>query len=159
MESVQPGDVVFYKPDGIIGKIISLITKSPYSHVALAIDSNTILESNRFIKTRLANINSSKVVHHVFRLKGVTEVQQQKIVEHALTTLGTEYDYLQIAGLFFRYVLCLNYLTFNSYNKFICSENIDYAFLMSSIPRKNYEHTLDISPQELLEDYDLYRVL
>jgi uncharacterized protein YycO len=157
--NIQPGDVIFYKPSGLIGWVISKITKSPYSHVAIAVDSDTILESNRFITTRLANIEKGKKVYHVYRLNGVTEIQQRDIVEHSMTTLGTKYDYLQILGLFFRYVFRLNYLSFNQHNKFICSENIDYAFLMSNIPRRDLQNLLDISPQELFEKYDLKRVL
>jgi hypothetical protein len=158
LEGVQSGDVVFYKAKGVIGRIICFVTRSPYSHVALAVDSDTILESNRFIATRLANIDNG-VIHHVYRLEGVTEEQRKNAVSYAMTTLGTKYDYLQILGLFFRYVLRFNYLTFNTYNRFICSENIDYSFIQADIPRRDLEHLLDISPQELLEKYPLYRII
>lgn len=159
MDKLNPGDVILYKSYGIIGRTISFITRSPYSHVALAVDEDTVLESDRFINTRLSDIHSRKVVHHVYRVNGITEEQQRNAVNYAMETIGTKYDYLQILGLFFRYVFRLKYLTFNSYNKFICSENIDYAFIRADIPRKDLEHLLDVSPQELLEKYDLRRVL
>lgn len=42
---LQAGDVVFFEPADFVGKVISIITFSKYSHVALVIDPEHIIEA------------------------------------------------------------------------------------------------------------------
>ena len=42
---LQAGDVIFFEPADFVGKVIQLITFSKYSHVALVIDANRIIEA------------------------------------------------------------------------------------------------------------------
>ena len=160
METIQPGDVVFYMQKGIIGGLISKITKSPYSHVALVIDETTVLEANRFITTRLADIDLSGREYHVYRVEGITEEQGVEAAIHAMEKLlNTRYDYLQLVGLFFRYVFHWDFLTLNHRNRWLCSEVIDYAYLTTGLKRTDFKHVMNISPQGIFEKYKLRRTL
>ncbi|QDP42869.1 enoyl-CoA hydratase/carnithine racemase-like [Bacillus phage vB_BmeM-Goe8] len=158
MVKIEPGDVIFYRPTGFIGWLVSKITKSEYSHVSLAIDSYNIVEADRFIKSRISNLYFVEEVHKVYRLRNVTSEQQHKIVQNTLTMVGAGYDYKQIYGLFMRLVFKRETSVFNTANKYICSEIIDYAFQMSDIPRSDQLNVGDITPQELLGKYVLERV-
>ncbi|ATN94569.1 hypothetical protein BSP21_219 [Bacillus phage BSP21] len=48
---------------------------------------------------------------------------------------------------------------FNKVNKYICSEIIDNAFVAAGVPRKDKENIGDVTPQELLDKYDLRKVI
>jgi uncharacterized protein YycO len=155
---IRPGDVIFYRPTGLVGWAISKITRSKYSHVALAIDAYNIIEADKFIKSRISNLYYIEEVHSVYRLKGITDQQGQQIVNNAMTMLGVGYDYKQILGLYFRLVFRKEYSTFNTANKYICSEIVDNSFIQAEVPRKDNEHLGDITPQELFDKYELVRV-
>jgi len=158
MVKIEPGDVIFYRPTGFIGWLVSKVSKSEYSHVSLAVDAYNIIEADRFIKSRISNLFYVEEVHKVYRIRHVTAEQQHKIVESALTMVGVSYDYKQIYGLFMRLVFKRDSTVFNAANKYICSEIIDYAFQMSDIPRHDQLNVGDITPQELLGKYALERV-
>lgn len=155
---IRPGDIVFYRPTGLIGWAISKITRSEYSHVALAIDAYNIIEADKFIKSRISNLYYIENIHSVYRLKDTTDQQRQQIVNNAMTMLDVGYDYKQILGLYFRLVFHKEYSTFNQANKYICSEIVDNAFIQAEVPRKDNKHLGDITPQELFDKYELIRV-
>jgi hypothetical protein len=153
------GDVIFYRPEGPIGWIISKVSRSPYSHVSLAIDLDTVIEADRFVKSRFADLLYNKEIHHVYRLRDITEEQRQKIVEVASTFTGIEYNYSKIISLFLRLVFNVAKSPFNNANKLICSDIIDKAFIMAKVPRADTNNMMNLTPQELLSEYDLVRVL
>lgn len=158
MVEIKPGDIIFYRPTGFIGWAISKITKSEYSHVALAIDSYNIVEADKFITSRISNLNYVEKINSVYRLKNITDQQRQAIVVNSITMVGVGYDYKQILGLFTRLVFKRDSTTFNKANKYICSEIVDNAFILSDIPRKDNKNLGDITPQELFDKYELERV-
>lgn len=155
---IRPGDIIFYRPTGLIGWAISKITHSEYSHVALAIDSYNIIEADKFIKSRISNLYYVEDIHRVYRVKGITDYERQQAVNNALTMVGVRYDYKQILGLYLRLVFRKDSTTFNKANKYICSEIVDNAFIAADIPRRDNSNLGDITPQELFEKYDLIRV-
>lgn len=155
---IRPGDIIFYRPTGLVGWTISKITHSEYSHVALALDSYNIIEADKFIKSRISNLYYVENIHKVYRVKGITDYERQKVVNNSLTMLGVRYDYKQIIGLYLRLVFRMDSSTFNRANKYICSEIVDNAFIAADIPRKDNNNLGDITPQELFEKYDLIRV-
>ncbi|UJJ74905.1 hypothetical protein [Bacillus phage BM-P1] len=159
MEEVLPGDIVFYRPLTLLGRIVSKVTKSEYSHVALVVGTNTVIEADKFIKTGFSVLNYDKKVHSIYRLDNISPEDRLKIVNAVLTMQDTSYDYSQIFGLFLRLVFRINTDIFNKANKFICSEIIDRAFISAGIPRKDQKNRGDVTPQELFEKYKLNRVV
>ena len=156
---IQAADVIFYRPKSIIGWVISKVTNSPYSHVALAIDSNTLIEANRFIKTRVVPIEYDNKITHIYRLDNVTQEERDRIVSIALSYEGTDYDYAQIFEMFVRIVFRIKRTLFNNQQKLTCSEVVDNAFYKAGVKRKDLEFLYDITPEELLHKYSLHRVL
>ncbi|AFQ96518.1 hypothetical protein [Bacillus phage vB_BceM_Bc431v3] len=158
-EMIQSADVIFYRPKSFIGWVISKVTNSPYSHVALAIDSNTLIEANRFIKTRVVPIEYDNKITHIYRLDNVTQEERGRIVSIALSYEGTDYDYAQIFEMFVRIVFRIKRTLFNNQQKLTCSEVVDNAFYKAGVKRKDQEFLYDITPEELLHKYSLHRVL
>ncbi|MGV4321324.1 YiiX/YebB-like N1pC/P60 family cysteine hydrolase [Bacillus mojavensis] len=159
------GDVLFFKKkNSIISNLISKLTKSDFTHVALIIaydvNSNTatIIEANRLIRTRISRVAINK--DNVIYSSGYKSDEKiGKILRFAYKKVGTNYDYLQIFGL----LVSLIYKgkrspLFNSTNKFICSELIDLAYFRAGIERKDLLNLGNITPQELIEEYDLKEV-
>lgn len=161
---IQTGDIIMYKPRSIIGWVISKITHSPYSHVAIAISPDKIFEANVFINSRIVSIYSDYVgydknIHHIYRLSEIDSSQKTNIQIMARQLKDKPYDYKQIFGLFMRLVFNWKTSLFNDLNKFICSEIIDRMYYCSGVKRKDKINLFNITPNELLEKYTLKRVL
>jgi hypothetical protein len=156
------GNVLFFKKtNSFISRIISSMTNGEYTHVGLIIDYSeetniaTIIESDKFVNTRIAKIQISEL-HTVYEVDDMTELIRENVVKFAIKSIGEKYDYLQIIGLFVSLLLKRNrYAFFNAKNKMICSELIDMAYLKAGVKRKNSLNIGYITPQELLDVYEL----
>lgn len=156
---MEAGDVVFFRAqDTWISRLVSRVTKFPYTHVALAIDGKRIIEANRFIKTRVVELELDHTQHTLYRVPDLTFEQIVKIRERALLFSGYPYDYLQIASWFFQLVFKWERDVFNRTNKLICSELIDYAYIAGGVNRNSAEGLGNVTPAMLLEHYDLREV-
>lgn len=156
------GDIIFFKKtNSLASRIIANFTTSEYTHVGLIVAYDdmtgvaTIIESNRFIKTKISRIQLTEL-HTVFSTGSKSEEVQNNIIKYSHSKIGTEYDYLQVFGLF----LSLAFkgerkALFNSTNRFICSELIDLAYYKAGVKRKHNMNIGNVTPQELIEVYDL----
>lgn len=153
---MQTGDVLFYRGTSLISKVIAWITKSPYTHVALAIGDGTIIEAQRFIKTTIREINPSEV-YEVYRTE-LTEEQKERIHTLAFVYKDTPYDYLEMLGILLRIFTKGRKNLVESANKVYCSEVIDYIFYASGVKRWNKIHVGDVYPHELIQVYNLRKV-
>lgn len=160
MGNLEIGDVIFFKAENTwISKLISKLTHSPYTHVGLAIGKNHIIEANRFVNTRIVRFDFDGKKHAVYRLQGIDDKIRDKIYAQAMVYNNYPYDYLQILGLFFRYLFRWKKDNlFNRANRLICSELIDYTFYYAGVNRKRELELGDITPSMLLELYDLKKV-
>ncbi|UUV46975.1 permuted papain-like amidase [Bacillus phage vB_BanS-Thrax5] len=156
------GNLVFFKQtNSFISKLIAKVTKSEFTHVGLIVGHDestgvlTIIESNRFIRTRVARLQLDER-HVIYTTGNQPQEVVDKIVKFAYKNLGKRYDYLQLLGLF----ISLSFerkrnIYFNSKNKLICSELVDLAYYTSGVKRKTNQNLGNITPQELFEVYDL----
>ena len=158
---IMIGDVVFFRKDNsLISKVIANITKSEFTHVGLIVAYDektkivTIIESNRFVETRLTRVQLDEN-HVVYSTGDKPKEMQDRILKYAYSQIGVKYDYFQIIGLFLSLLLQGGrYAFFDSSNKLICSELIDLAYYKAGVKRKTNLNIGDITPQELLEVYD-----
>lgn len=159
------GNVVFFRKDNsFISKMIATMTKSEFTHVALIVGFNdetnvaTIIESNRFITTRVTTTEIDDN-HVVYGVSNMTEEVMERVVTYAYKQLGTKYDYFQVLGLFMSLLFKGNrYAFFNSSNKFICSELVDLSYYKAGVHRKNDLNIGNITPRELFEVYELDKI-
>lgn len=156
------GNLVFFKQtNSFISRLIAKVTKSEFTHVGLIVGHDettgvlTIIESNRFIRTRVARLQLNER-HVIYTIGEQPQEVVDKIVKFAYKNLGKRYDYLQLLGLFIS-LSCegKRNIYFNSKNKLICSELVDLAYYTSGVKRKTNENLGNITPQELFEVYDL----
>lgn len=158
---MEVADVVFFRhTDNFISKAIALLTSSEFTHVGLitSVDGEnkgTIIEADRFIKTRRREFEFDPSLHALYRVPNLTDRQKRDIVSFALTMEGARYDYLQVIGFFIRLVFKLNIGNlFNRSNYLICSELIDKAYYTSGVPRNSVLDIGDVLPNDLLNNYD-----
>lgn len=156
------GDVIFFKKErSFISRIIAFMTKSEYSHVGLIVAYDelnnyaTIIESNRFVDTRITILKLNEEHHVVYTTGEKPQEQIDRILKYAYGAIGTKYDYMQIFGLFIALLFkTKKHRWFNSRNKLICSEFIDLAYYKAGVKRNDSIKLGDVTPQELLEVYD-----
>ena len=123
-------DILLFKPSNIIGKIISKVSNSEYSHVALCIsDYDKIIEStwrgNKERKlTKSDNVDA-------FRYIGMTEYLAEKIVQTAITKVNLKYDWSLLLTIMLNKWFGMKVL--DNKNRFICSEFIDNVFKANGI--------------------------
>lgn len=158
------GDVVFFKrTNSFISRVIANITNSDYTHVGLIVAYDemtgvaTIIESNRFIETRITRIQLNES-HMVYSTGSKPKEQTDRILKYAYSKIGMKYDYMQVVGLFLS-LLFKGYRCawFNSTNKLICSELIDISYLSSGVKRVDMINIGNITPQELIEKYNMFK--
>lgn len=137
------------------------MTKSEYSHVGLIVAYDefsriaTVVESNRFVNTRITLVGLSDCKHTVYTTGEKPKEQIDRMLKYAYSTIDIKYDYMQILGLFFALLFnSKKHRWFNSKNKFICSELIDLVYYKVGVKRNNVIKLGNVTPQELLEVYD-----
>jgi hypothetical protein len=162
---IMIGSVLFFKKNSsFISRTIAKLTKSEFTHVGLIVAYDettkvaTIIESNRFIKTRLSIIQIDNK-HAVYSTSIMTDEMKRNVVKFAYKELGKDYDYLQIVGLFISLLFKEKRIGyFNSKNRLICTELIDIVYLKSGIKRNDNESIGNITPSELLEKYNMIKI-
>lgn len=149
---MQTGDIVFFKHSTPISKFISYVTKSPYTHVAIAINSTVILEADRFIKVRIRKIEDEEI-YTIKRIKGgLSPSEKYKLHNYALSYLGVEYDYLSVLGWFFRLVFNVNGNGFiDNANRVYCSELVDRLYKELGYDIAPNSDTGDVLPSQLFD--------
>jgi hypothetical protein len=158
------GDVLFFKKtDSLISKVIAKFTSSEYTHVGLIVAFDeltnvaTIIESERFVRTRINRVQLTDR-HVVYSTGNLTEEKRNLILKYAYSSLGAKYDYSLILGIIVSLVFKGSRDYFNNANRFICSEFIDIAYYKTGVKRKDDVNIGNVTPQELLEEYDFKEI-
>ena len=161
------GDVLFFRrTNTFISKAISALTKGEYTHVGLIVAFDgltgvaTIVESDRFVATRINQIVLDKNNHSIFTTPNPKpEEVVKKIVKFGYDSIGKKYDYIQILGILLSLLFKNEKLNFfNSQNKLICSELIDLAYFNSGVERRCEKKLGNVLPQELINAYGLKEI-
>lgn len=134
---MRAGDIVFERGSTPISAIIKRLDSGEFSHVAIALSPNIILESQYGVNVRITPFYFKD--YEVFDL-GLTDEERDKVVHMGIELVGRHYDYAQVLGYFLRYVFGLNgYKRFNSPNNLICSELVDFIlYSLGKIPKNVY---------------------
>jgi hypothetical protein len=120
------GDILLFKPKGLIGKLISLADGSPYSHAGLFIGYfNKVpifIESHEkrggVVLIKLEEWSNFIVLRSESTPRPVRDVLQ---------LLNTKYDYSRLFWIL-KAKLTNKSVTNNDESKLICSELVDYAY-------------------------------
>lgn len=141
---MKRGDILFIRGNSFISKIINSID-GPYSHIAIALSEDTILEAQRFTESRI--IKNYHVDYDVYQLD-LTESQLDGIVDASLVLIGHDYDYTQIVATLFNNLFKI--ARRNNRSKYICSEIIvELLHRIGYIDLKQRETIIHYTPNEL----------
>lgn len=147
---MKTGDIVFFKGNSFISRIISKLTKSEYTHVAMAINGKDILEADRFIRVRIRPIKDHEV-YTIMRYTDLTETERSTLFAGGLSYVGAKYDYLSIVLWFFKLLFRSNRNTLvDNANSVYCSEMIDRLYKYAGIDLVPDRGDGDVLPIHLL---------
>lgn len=128
---LQIGDIVFFKRKNIFSSLVSYITKSPYSHVAMVMYPGYLVEANWYKKSNIVEFEYNPEEMEIFRFKGgLTQCQKMKVVVESGKQLGKIYDYPQLLEYVYEYLFKIRLFDnlLNSKNLIICSELVDDVY-------------------------------
>ncbi|MEH7209917.1 YiiX/YebB-like N1pC/P60 family cysteine hydrolase [Priestia megaterium] len=160
---MKSGDIVFVQGRGILARLIRFFDKGTFSHCAIAVSDNKIIEAQYFAKVRIDPFDPTEYNYYEIIDLGLTKEQRNRIVGSSLKRLGKRYDYGQIVWYVLKDVFHLKGDNrFNNPNNLICSE-LAYIVLeesgvmhMLGEPRDGTFRGIDLTPNQL---YDLLKYL
>lgn len=125
-------DLLLVKPRNLIGNIVSAVTDSPYSHVALVLDQWHVAETNWKYPLKVRHLTYPEGLFDVYRYRKPFSIAQIQSMESFLHLhLHTPYDVIQSItnGL---YILTGFPIT-DTPNRMNCSEMVDKMFHAAGI--------------------------
>lgn len=149
-------DLIFYKGKNIISKIIRLISKSDYTHVALYLGDFHVVETDFMLNLSVRHIIYKRKDYDVYRVENITAKQREKLEEFINMTISSHYDYKLVMSHFSNYFF--DNKIRGSKNKFDCSEWIDLAFKYAGIDLLPSYNKSTVTPADLSKSPRITRV-
>ena len=152
---MKAGDIILFKPKGLLGRLIAWVTKSEYSHSAVVFGKEygkVLLLEIDWTKSRIVTLESMTREYDVFRvdkLEGREEDFKRNIIESG-KYFNVMYDYEQLFS-FVRRILFRAEEIANSPDKYICSELVDRAYKDIGIDLVGEYDTGEVSPEDLAD--------
>ncbi|WP_096201731.1 YiiX/YebB-like N1pC/P60 family cysteine hydrolase [Bacillus sp. FJAT-45350] len=143
---IETGDIIFVKQNDLTSLLIRWLEKSPYSHVAIAINSNEIIEADilRRVKIRKMKYTSFKVMRVDLNVS-----QKKLLISCAKTFINNKYNYKGAIKWFFR--LIINRKDDRDLpQRVYCSELVDYIYRCVGIVFYPERAPGDVLPSDLL---------
>lgn len=153
---LQPFDLLFCFGRTWIGRVISKVTRSPYSHVAVVLDQRHIAETDWRKPLQIGHLNYKVIDYDVYRYHaGLTDEQKKVMEEFIDSMLGTKYDLLQTVtnGLF----VLTGFPIRDAPDRMNCSETVDRMFAAAGIDLVP-EALGKVSPADLSRSEKLIKV-
>jgi hypothetical protein len=140
---MQVGDIIFVRGKTLISNLIRYFDPGDFSHIAICISPTHVLESQRFVNTRITPFYFSD--YEIIDL-GLNDEQKEKVVHMGIDLVGKQYDYIQLLQYVFDdFGWKLN---LNNPNNLICSELVGNLLrTVGRLPKD--ERTSNMSPNEL----------
>src|SRR3989344_1111606 len=159
ISSLMPGDIILaHSKKSVFGKLISLFTKSKFTHAALYLGNGLIVESDKelrgvVVSPLVSYYDYKKHKLKAFRPKFLSEGKAMEIAEDVFGKVGSPYDFRQIVGHAYRKISSLIGVVRevpDAKNSFICTELIAKAFEKSTGKRFHPEiDAKNLTPADL----------
>ena len=141
--------VMFIRGDGVFfSKAIRLFTRGEWSHVAIEITEDHILESEIFQRCQILQKNQVdyyNLKHEVIEIE-LTDEQHRKMVNAIGKAIGKKYDYKLIIKILLKCIFKKR-INFTNDEEFICSELA--SWLLYNIGVINNKKVMSYSPNGL----------
>lgn len=143
---VKKYDVLFYKGNGLLSKVIKLITKGEYSHVGIFIDEYHIVEINYNFTYKLRHNKYRSGAYDVYRCN--VGVDENAMTDYIHNTLGQRYDFREL-------LRCLGLKVKDNKDRVICSECVYDLFKAGGVDLLDNDI---VTPHSLSESKYLTRI-
>jgi uncharacterized protein YycO len=128
---MKPFDLLFYKGNSIVSKVIKYFTGSTYSHVGLVLDGLHIVEIDWKFPLKIRHLKYNSRNYDIYRIDNLNEKQKEKMLEFVNFKLNTEYDHWEnIRFLLWKF---FKIKTKDDIDKFNCIEFIVDCFKYAGI--------------------------
>ncbi|WP_353856790.1 hypothetical protein [Bacillus sp. Bos-x628] len=134
---MQAGDIVFVRGNSLVSRLVLLIDRGRFSHVAIAVSDSDVIETNWNMQSKVVPFHYDDYEIVTIELKGN---QRRRIPIVAKRYEGRMYDYLQVLAYIFKGRL-------NNPRHLICSELV--YNILSEVGYIHDECLRDITPNEL----------
>lgn len=154
---MKAGDIILVKGKNPISLLVRFFTNSVYSHVALAISENYVLEIDATYTLQIRKNNYT--CYDVYRLKReLLPSELSTLLRYAHSLIGKKYDFMRIFSLVFELSLHLRgKKIFDDSNKLICSDLIDSSYKQINVDLiPQYKHQ-DTTPVDISKSQELFK--
>ena len=136
--------IAFYRGTDLIDKLILFVCRGGYSHVAIVLNNETIIEAYPFKGVRQRQNISDQMKKCVVDIYEVSTTPEQDSVIHDFLKqqLGKKYDWVAILG----FVLHTSEEGRKAYGRWICSELVFATFRKASIKLLERINAWKVSP-------------
>lgn len=148
---VKMGDVLFVEGSNWnpISIFIKWLSGGKFSHVAICVQDNLILETEYTIKARVIDISKTNYLtkrkHEIVHVE-FTEEQKDKLPIVAMQFINKDYDFGLILKMFLKYVFHIPIWNKDD-DEYVCSELV--AELLLDLGAIDNEKAVNMSPSEL----------
>ncbi|MDY7043705.1 YiiX/YebB-like N1pC/P60 family cysteine hydrolase [Virgibacillus sp. M23] len=159
---MKRGDVVFVQGKGMLSRLIRYFDGNGlYSHVAIAISDEKVIEANYDTKVAIRDFDKEKYSIIDVPKIGLSNQQRMNIYNEALKYIGKRYDYIQLLWYILRKAFRFGGRNrLNNPNNVICSELVfivlNESGVFDDLCIKNINRGTDLTPNEL---YDLVKYI
>lgn len=94
---IQSYDIILFKGTSIIGRIIEGVTKSRYSHAALALNEDFHIAEATPSGIKINHLFDLPSGYDIYRFRdGLTDIQKNKLHEFVYLKISTKYNYEEL---------------------------------------------------------------
>lgn len=131
---LQAGDVLFINSGTVIGKLVTWGTEFRYTHVAVALDSEHVMDIRAFKKSSVVHIDELKIIDYVIK-RPKDKLNLQTLKNVFVDCSYKPYDYKAVFKLLLKIKFKMKIPRASSYDtkSLYCSEFIDYLFCEMNI--------------------------
>lgn len=142
---MQTGDIIFIRGKSFVSKAVKFFDKGEFSHVAIAIAPNEVLEASYTTKVRRTELTYEDYEVTPMNLNAE---ERALVLQFAEEFEGRRYDFLSILLLLVKWVFGVTLKRVNTPKRVICSELVAYLLIKLN---KADESIVDYTPKELYE--------
>jgi hypothetical protein len=152
---MKSGDIVFVRGNSLISWLIKLFDHGQFSHVAIAVSDNEVLEAEYNTKTRITPFYFTD--YEIVDL-GLSDEQRKRVEKLAPKLTNFRYDFLEIVTIAIRNIFDRKFKIWNSPRAYICSELVEFVLSDIGVIPKDKD-LKNITPNELRRYLNEYKCL
>lgn len=150
---LEIGDIVLVKGEDCLSEVIEDIQGSIYSHAAVIVKENEIIEARGFEATGYDGLDKYKGQADIFTCDSLNDKQREGIVKYIENEVGGHYDFVLLFLEFIRYVFHIILPYKKPFHSHICSTLCSDAYRSVGVdlcPGIKYPSPKDLSESKLL---------